>query len=83
VGYAASESSFSTLSRADSGDASSVNGVTELVKYSVNFRGELEQLLAMLQAAERDTAHSVSVIERQIEEAAKVSLISERRPVVP
>jgi hypothetical protein len=46
--------------------------VTELVKYSVNFRGELEQLLGMLRAAETDTAHSISVVERQIEEAAKV-----------
>jgi hypothetical protein len=72
--YARSESSYSvgTLSRTGSGDESHISGVTELVRASVNFRTELEQLLSMLSVAEKEAGSSVSFLEKQIEEVAKV-----------
>lgn len=54
--------------------SSQLTGVTELVRSSVNFRGELQQLLAMLGTAETEAAQGISFLERQIEAAAKVCL---------
>jgi hypothetical protein len=72
--YARSESSYSvgSLSRTGSGDESHISGVTELVRASVNFRTELEQLLSMLSVAEKEAGSSISFLEKQIEEVAKV-----------
>jgi hypothetical protein len=55
-----------------SSSSSQITGVTELVRSSVNFRGELQQLLAMLGTAETEAAQGVGFLERQIEAAAKV-----------
>lgn len=70
-----SAASISMLSRADSGDTSCTSvdpRVTDLVRCSVDFRSELEQLLKMLKVAEQETSSSITWTERQIEQVAKV-----------
>lgn len=74
-----SAASVSTLSRADSGgDASLFGGaaadpcITDLVRCSVDFRTELQQLLTMVKAADDEAAQGIIWTEQQIEEVAKV-----------
>jgi len=81
-----SVASMSTLSRADSGDTSCTSvdpRVTDLVRCSVDFRSELEQLLKMLKVAEQETSSSITWTERQIEQVAKVGAADGASSQVP
>jgi hypothetical protein len=74
--YARSEASVSVASAPAGSECSDdcASGVTELMRCSVNFRGELQQLLSMLKTAEQEAQQGIGFLERQIEQVAKVSV---------